>query len=137
VESGAASLIAVSANIRDNPEHIAASSTLGGVPGNNENLKLLEDIQSNTGVLSTGKSITEGWFQIQVNVGSAISAAQLGAQTEAASRDQLKNLLASEVGVSVDEELITMNQANQAYDAAGALIRAAEEMSGVLMSLVR
>jgi flagellar hook-associated protein 1 FlgK len=44
VQSGAASLISVSANIRDNPEHIAASSTLGGVPGNNENLKILEDI---------------------------------------------------------------------------------------------
>ena len=36
---------------------------------------------------------------------------------EEASRDQLSNLMAAEVGVSIDEELITMNKANQAYDA--------------------
>jgi flagellar hook-associated protein FlgK len=79
----------------------------------------------------------EAWFDIQVNVGSAISAAKLGANAESASREQIAHLLAGEVGVSLDEELISMNKANQAYDVFGVLIRVAEEMSDVLLSIVR
>lgn len=134
---GAATLIDLSDLVKGQPDRIAASSTAGGVPGNNENLVILTEIQNDPNALGTGRTVMESWFDIQVNVGGAISAAELGAGAEAASRDQLSNLMAAEVGVSIDEELITMNQANQAYDAAGALIRAAEEMSDVLLSLVR
>ena len=99
---------------------------------------ILTEIQNDPAALGTGRTVMESWFDIQVTVGGAISAAKLGAGAEeGASRDQLSNLMAAEVGVSIDEELITMNKANQAYDASGALIRAAEEMSDVLLSLVR
>jgi flagellar hook-associated protein 1 FlgK len=134
---GAAALIAVAANVKDQPGRIAGSSSTGGVPGNNDNLKILVDLQNDDTVLGTGRDIMEAWFDIQVNVGSAISAAKLGANAESASREQIAHLLAGEVGVSLDEELISMNKANQAYDASGALIRAAEEMSDVLLSIVR
>jgi len=134
---GAAALIAVSEEVKGQPDKIAASSSPDGVPGNNDNLKALVGIQEDDSVLGTGRTIMQAWFDIQVNVGSAISAAKLGANAEAASREQISNLLASEVGVSLDEELISMNKANQAYDASGALIRAAEEMSDVLLSIVR
>ena len=134
---GAAALIAVDENVKGQPDRIAASASPDGVPGNNENLKILVEIQDDDSVLGTDRTIMQAWFDIQVNVGSAISAAKLGASAEAASREQISNLLASEVGVSLDEELISMNKANQAYDASGALIRAAEEMSDVLLSIVR
>ena len=134
---GAAALIALSENVKDQPSRIAGSTSAAGVPGNNENLKILVDVQNDSSVLGTGRNIMEAWFDIQVNVGSAISAAKLGASAESASQEQISNLLAAEVGVSLDEELISMNKANQAYDASGALIRAAEEMSDVLLSIVR
>jgi flagellar hook-associated protein 1 FlgK len=135
--TGAAALISVSTDIQDQPDKIAGSSILGEVPGNNTNLQELLEIQSDSTALGTGRTIMEAWFDIQVNVGSALSAARLGSDAELASQQQISNLLAAEVGVSIDEELITMNRANQAYEASGALIRAAEKMSTVLLNLVR
>jgi flagellar hook-associated protein FlgK len=88
------------------------------------------------GVLSSGKSIEDGWFDIQIHFGNALGTAQTGSDIESATVNQLANLLASETAVSIDEELILMNQANQSFDAAGALIRAAEEMSATLINLV-
>jgi flagellar hook-associated protein 1 FlgK len=133
---GSASLIALSDVIKDDPKKFAAAAVGGTLPGDNTNLELLLSMPEQIGVLSSGKSIEDGWFDIQIHFGNALGTAQTGSDIESATVNQLANLLASETAVSIDEELILMNQANQSFDAAGALIRAAEEMSATLINLV-
>ena len=48
---GAAALIALSENVKDQPSRIAGSTSAAGVPGNNENLKILVDVQNDSSVL--------------------------------------------------------------------------------------
>ncbi len=133
---GSASLIKLSDQITNNPEKFAAAAVGGTLPGDNTNLELLLGVTDTDGAISTGKSIEGGWFDIQINFGDALGTAKTGSQIESATVDQLFNLLAGETAVSIDEELIQMTMANQAFDAAGALIRAAEEMSSTLINLV-
>ena len=134
--AGAASLIGVSADVSGQPDKIAAATDPLDVPGDNTNLLNMINLQGTDGVLPSGESIENGWFDIMLRFGSAISDAKSGQATEEATMLQISNILASETAVSVDEELISMNEANQAFDAAGALIRAAEEMSRTLINLV-
>ena len=133
---GAASLIAVSSDVSGEPQRIAAATDPLDVPGDNTNLLAMINLQGTDGVLPSGESIENGWFDIMLRFGSAISDAKSGQETEQATMLQISNILASETAVSIDEELISMNEANQAFDAAGALIRAAEEMSRTLINLV-
>ena len=133
---GASALIEISADIKGQPKKLAAATILGDTPGDNTNFQALLSVQEQEGVLASGSSIEDGWFDIMLRFGTATNDALTGMETEEATVLQISNILASETAVSIDEELITMNQANQAFDAAGALIRAAEEMSRTLINLV-
>ena len=72
-----------------------------------------------------------------VEVASSKQAATVGLEIETGSANsQLETMLESEVGVSVDEELIRMTKANQSFEAASQVIRNADQMSETVLTLL-
>jgi flagellar hook-associated protein 1 FlgK len=136
---GAAGGIQVHADVEGLPDRIAAATTavVNDIPGDNTNLYNLADTLDATGVVAvTGESVHEAYETVMVGVGRSINSAELGIRTERASATQLTNLLLSETGVSVDEEMIEMTMANRAFEASATVIRQAERMAETLMGLV-
>lgn len=133
---GAAANLALSADVQGQPEAIAAALAPGNVPGGNGNLLALQQVADQPGALPTGESIRAAFENLTFDVAEAINGANLGLAVEQGSVTQLQNLLQSETGVSIDEELILMAQADQAFQAASTFIQQAQQMSDTLLSMV-
>lgn len=135
-QQGAAFSINVSDNIKLNPDAIAAAATLNEIPGGNDNMLLLKQIQEKP-LLADGTSVTATWSSMAQGLGSAIFNANVGSLTEASTQDQLYGLQQAESGVSLDEEMINMTIAQKSLEAASAVIRAADDMFDTILSIVR
>jgi len=96
----------------------------------------LADIAGQGGTLASGTSLPASWRGISTLVSRALVNAQDGAEFEASSRDQLQNLLASETGVSIDEEMFNLTLAQTALEASSKVIAAAQQMTDTVLSLV-
>ena len=145
--SGAAGGIEIHADVDGQPDRIAASEPLendgvtpvpvADIPGDNRNLYNLIDSLDLPGVVAfTGESVHGAYESLMVGVARALNTADLGLRTEKTTVNQLQGLLQSETGVSVDEEMIEMTQANQAFEASAMVIRQADSMAETLMGLV-
>ncbi|MGB0588311.1 MAG: flagellar hook-associated protein FlgK [Myxococcota bacterium] len=132
----AASQITLSAGVQGNPENVAASGNPLDVPGDNANGLLLEGIIRLPGLLPTGESAFDYYSDMVIDVSSSKQAASVGLEIETGSVAQLETMLESEVGVSVDEELIRMTKANQSFEAASQVIRNADQMSETVLTLL-
>jgi flagellar hook-associated protein 1 len=147
VATGAAGGIRLHADVDGQPNRIAASKTLeddgvtpvpiADIPGDNRNLYDLIDSLDLPGVVAlTGESVHGAYETLMVETARAINTADLGLRTETTTANQLQGLIQSETGVSVDEEMIEMTQANQAFEAAAMVIRQADSMAETLLGLV-
>lgn len=134
---GAASQMALSDDVAGQPDAIAAAGSADEVPGGNGNLAALQIVAEQPAVLPSGLSIEQALEGLAFGFGEAVQAAELGASIEEASALQLETLLQSQIGVSVDEELIAMSRANQAFEAASVVIRRVDEMATTLLDMVR
>jgi len=137
--TGAAEAIELHADVDGNTDRISAATTgiAIEIPGDNSNLYNLIDTLDLPGVVAlTGESVQDAYETIMVATARALNSAELGIRTESASVVQLQGLLLSETGVSVDEEMIEMTQANQAFEASAMVIRQADSMAETLMGLV-
>jgi flagellar hook-associated protein 1 FlgK len=132
----AASQMTLDAGVQGNPENVAASGNPLDVPGDNANALLLEGIIRLPGLLPTGESAFEYYSDMVIDVGSSKQAATVGLEIETGSVSQLETMLQSEIGVSVDEELIRMTKANQSFEAASQVIRNADQMSETVLTLL-
>ena len=125
--------------VKNTPNNIRASAIAADVPGNNGNAFDLEAVirQANTITGPDGPDSFFGYYSsLVLNVASAKQAAGVGLQIETGTVTQFETMLESEVGVSVDEELIRMTQANQSFEAASQVIRNADQMSETVLSLL-
>jgi flagellar hook-associated protein 1 FlgK len=150
VVDGAAGSVHLANALIGNPEGVAGSDDPTQVPGNNTVATALQDFMRDpdwglntfapapAGInpLGLGTSVQDTYKGIMVGVATAQQAAETGFSIESASVTQLETLLESESGVSVDEELINMTQANQAFEAASQVIRQADEMSDTTLRLL-
>lgn len=135
-QQGAAFNLKLSAGIAANPDAIAAASAAADLPGGNDNLLLLMQIQESP-VLADGSSITGAWQNVGQRIGAAINVAEIGSLTDAGTIEQLYSLQQAESGVSLDEEMINMTLAQKSLEAASAVIRTADEMYDTILSIVR
>ncbi len=145
--TGAAGGIEIHTDVQGQPDRIAASKVLEDdgvtpvpvtdIPGDNRNLYDLIDSLDLPGVVAlTGESVQGAYETLMVDAARAINTADLGLRTEETTVTQLQGLILSETGVSVDEEMIEMTQANQAFEAAAMVIRQADSMAETLLGLV-
>lgn len=118
------------------PNDVAAGLDPSAGAGDNGNLEFLMNAAGESGQLAGGLSVPATWRQIAGSVSRALSSAKSGAEFETASKEQLENLLASESGVSIDEEMFNLTQAQAALEASSNVIAVAQQMTDTVMSLV-
>ncbi|MCH8040386.1 MAG: hypothetical protein IH977_08575, partial [Nitrospinae bacterium] len=118
-------------------DKVAASSTAGGVPGNNINALALVAIQTTTQAnlgtvtLNNYHAVTAG------NVGSDTELAGLQKDAKQVENDQVKALRESVSGVSLDEELTQLLRFQRAFEASARLILVADELYQTVLTLGR
>ncbi len=117
--------------------HVAASSTVEGLPGNNVQALALGALQ-NTALAALG-SLTMGDYYGR-------TAADLGVTTQGSQRDlvaqetiheNLEQQRGSVSGVSVDEEMINLLKHQRAFDASARMITITNEMFETLLNMTR
>lgn len=119
------------------PDRIAASSTLAGLPGNNVNANLLAGIQNQTISALNGDSLQTFYSGFVGDVGTRTQSAQRGLRVETDMRSQLQNIRQETSGVSMDEELTNIIKFQRAYEAAATIITTADEMFQTILALRR
>ncbi|PKN54049.1 MAG: flagellar hook-associated protein FlgK [Deltaproteobacteria bacterium HGW-Deltaproteobacteria-14] len=134
--TGAASGMALSRDVDGHPENIGAAADASGVPGDNTNALVLKGILGQEGVLADGSSVIGAYETLGASVSNTLVRAQSGASLEQGSLDQLQNLLASESGVSIDEELIRVTQANAALSASNTILQQLQSMTDTILNMV-
>lgn len=134
-ETTGASDIAVDEDLVRDPERLAAS--LDGATGDNRNalaLRNIEDLQ----VLGNGTmTMTESYQSLIGDLGARSRSATAAAETQDLIVEKLENDRASVSGVSLDEEAAGLITQQRAYQAAARLVRTADEMTEVLLGMLR
>lgn len=140
---GAAREIEVNQVIVDDPSKFAAAdggSPAEPEPGNNGNLQKLLDIREQklgTGFSGPGKKLEDGLREINTTIGQAISTAKHEKETTGRMVEQLNSIETSQEGVSLEEEMMELNEAQRAFQAATKVMRSGEEMFKSLLSIKR
>jgi flagellar hook-associated protein 1 FlgK len=130
---GAAATIDLDAAIAGNPRLIAAASAATSVPGDAGNLHLL--VATERTALSTGADVSGTLASIISSFASASRTATAMAEQDGAIAQHLHGLREAHSGVSLDEEIVAMTQAQRAYEAMGKIIQVTDQMLDVLMKL--
>jgi flagellar hook-associated protein 1 len=131
VPAGAASGLVVALTSGD---EIAAAAT-GGGPGDNTNALALSDAR-NTG-LSNGRTTTENSDDMLLRVGTIVRESSTSVETTSLNITQLENLRESISGVSLEEEMVAMTEAQRAFEAAMKVIKTSDEMIETILSIKR
>lgn len=131
---GAAARVGLATGFTANDIAAGLDPSMGA--GDNGNLELLMQAAGESGQLAGGLSVPATWRQISTSVSRALSSAKTSAAFETASKEQLENLLASETGVSIDEEMFNLTQAQAALEASSNVIAVAQQMTDTVLSLV-
>jgi flagellar hook-associated protein 1 FlgK len=127
---GAASQLAVA--ITD-PAQLAMAGA-GGGSGDATNADLLIQTEMQ-GLGAGGKDVPSTLSAIVSQFGSATASAKAFADQDGAIKDNLTSLRESYSGVSIDEEMITMQQAQRGYEAISKVIQTADQMLETLLNL--
>jgi flagellar hook-associated protein 1 FlgK len=132
---GAAKSLRVNGAIAADPSLIAASTDAAGLPGGNDNLQAMIDLAETA--LPNGNTLEEGLQKMRQGLGANIRAATLDAETASASLAQLESLRGSVEGVSLEEEMIALTEAQRGFEAAMKVVQAGDEMFDTILSLKR
>jgi flagellar hook-associated protein 1 FlgK len=132
--TGAASRVTLEPGLTASQIAAAADPTL--VPGDNSNLALFADILGGGPTVPDENSVLRIWQTISGDISQSLSEARSSATLEGDSRDQLSNLLASKHGVSIEEEMLRMSQAQTALEASNTVIREAQKMTDTILAMV-
>lgn len=130
---GSARTIALAGSIAADPRLIAAAATATSVPGDASNLHAL--VATERTALSTGGDVSGTLAGIISSFGSATRTAKAMADQDGAIAQHLNGLREATSGVSIDEEIVAMTQAQRAYEAMGKIIQVTDQMLDVLMKL--
>lgn len=130
---GAAGTISVNQAITGNVSLLAASSSAATVPGDHTNLQAMIDTQSVA--LSTGSNPIDTFSGITAAYGTSAASAQAVNEGDSAILTNVTAMRASVSGVSIDEEMISLQQAQRSYEAITKVISTANTMLDALMAL--
>ncbi len=130
---GAAGSLSVNQAITTNVSLLAASSSAATVPGDHTNLQAMIDTQSQA--LSTGKNPIDTFSGVTAAYGTTAANAQASNEGDQAILKNVTSMRASVSGVSIDEEMISLQQAQRSYEAITKVISTANTMLDALMAL--
>jgi flagellar hook-associated protein 1 FlgK len=131
--AGAASRMALSAQVAADPRRLAAAGAASGLPGDAANLYAL--VATETQALSGGLDATSTLARLTSEFGAAARSADAAAELETSLRQHLETMREGTSGVSVDEELIALEKAQRGYEAITRVIQVSSELFDTLLEL--
>jgi flagellar hook-associated protein 1 FlgK len=119
-------------------QNFAASATAAGVPGDGSNATALATLGSAVGLDSAapGETLGQAFTQIASQFGSTVANATANQQQATATLTSLQQLKSSVTGVSLNTELTNLVQYQNALEAAGRAVQAANDMTTFLIQVV-
>ncbi|MEE4354441.1 MAG: flagellar hook-associated protein FlgK [Desulfatiglans sp.] len=130
-----ASDITVNADIMNDPDLIAASATLAGVPGDNSNAVAIANLQNQLTVGGTA-TFDEYYNALVSDVGRAVQTAAYNVEHQNIMKSHMENYRESVSGVSLDEEMVNLVKYEHAYQAAAKLITAMDDLLNTVINMV-
>lgn len=115
------------------PERIAASGTLAGVPGDNTNALALENLRNAATLDNT--SFSNYYSRIVTDIGTAANDAKTNYDAQSSYTEELRAAKESVSGVSIEEEAINLVKLQRAYEAAAKVMSTVDQMMETLLSL--
>jgi flagellar hook-associated protein 1 FlgK len=110
-----------------------AMASAPGAPGDAGNAQLL--VATESAPLSGGKDVQSTVSDVVSQFGSFSASAKAFADQDGAVKDQLSKMRDSYSGVSIDEEMITMQSAQRAYEAIAKVIQTTDQMMQTLLAI--
>ena len=129
VSAGAAASLSVNPLT---PDELAAA--LPAAPGGNGNALALAALANSTVV--NGYTFTTAFGNLGENIGDDISNAQSNQTTQQDLLTQAENLRSQASGVSLNQEAVTIEQFEQAYNAAARMLGIVDELTETLMGVI-
>ena len=135
-EGSSAFDIQLSSQIEADPNLIAASETLDGIPGDNRNALAIAELQNQL-IFSGGRATFDDYYNSLIGkTGTESKEAQTNYEHSSAMIAQLERYRDSVSGVSLDEEMVNLVKFQHAYDAAAKLISTIDELLDTVISMV-
>ena len=132
---GAALSIGVNAAIAEDASLLATATDPADLPGGSDLLGTL--IAFEDSALAGGLSLHDGLIGITQAVGTDVREALDATAASSSALAQLEQVQGATSGVSLEEELLKLNEAQRAYEASLKVIEASESMMDSLMSIGR
>jgi flagellar hook-associated protein 1 FlgK len=131
-----AAAIQVNAAISNDLDLVAASSTLAGIPGNNDQAIALANLQHALTMNGNSSTYEDYYNSLVSRVGGDLQSAGAYHAHQTNMVVQLENRRESVSGVSLDEEMVNLVKFQTAYDAAAKLITTADELLQTVLNMV-
>lgn len=132
---GAAAALELDPDIVADPSRLAAAGDPLLVPGDNANALSLAALRLD-GFMG-GQNPPDALRGVLQSFGDRAFSANASAESQGLAAAQLADLRASLSGVSIDEEMTTLMQYRQSYQAAATIIRTADELTQEIINLKR
>jgi flagellar hook-associated protein 1 FlgK len=132
--AGAATTIAINPALASNPSLLAAAGPAPSGSGDATNLQAL--IATQNTVLPSGLDVQKGMAKIVSDFGTAAADAQNAAAFDGSMLKSLQDTRNSVSGVSLDDEMVGLMQAQHAYQALAKVIATTQTLLDTLMQMV-
>ena len=132
---GSAQAIEIDPAVLADPSLIAASSTAGGSPGNNENALALAALEE--AAIINGSRPHDFWSDQVRRIGDQVARARRDTDNYDARMEQSTALREAISGVSVDEELAELVKIQTSFEASAKVITTADEMLQAVLNMKR
>jgi flagellar hook-associated protein 1 FlgK len=130
---GAAASITLDATLAADPRRLAAASSATTVPGDGANALAL--VGTERTALSGGQDVATSFSSMVAAFGTDARSAKALADHDASVAGYLSDMRQSVSGVSIDEEMVSLTQAQRAFEAMSKVMTTADDMLDTLMQL--
>jgi flagellar hook-associated protein 1 len=133
---GAAASIQVNSEVRDDPSLIAATRHADRLPGGSDLTLEMASLRETPLDDLGGKTIEERLSDLQVGVGQNLAAVRDDLSAAENQEATFSSIRESTRGVNLDEEMTDLIQFQRGFQAAGRVVRAADEMMEEVLALI-
>jgi flagellar hook-associated protein 1 len=134
--TGAARAITVSADVFNQPDKIAAASSVFSTPGGSDNAAALSQLADVTFATGGTRTAAQAYGDLVGNVGTTRASSQRDVETQAAVLSQVQAMHQSQSGVSLDEEMVALTKYQNAYQAASKVVNVVDSLMQDLLNSV-
>lgn len=129
-----ASTIVVDASILSDPGKLAIAENTASLPGGAKIASLIADLE--TASITPGGETAHDMLRLDAaSLGDVVSSSRQRENTALAALSQAESMQASVSGVSLEEEMMALTQAQRSYEASVKLIQTADELMQTILSL--